>query len=231
MSIPIWPNPTGEVFLRNFDQGVIDSLGATPDQSVPEDPAFVLYIPGVSDPTNRVTVYMNNPEQIYKMKRFPLISIQREDPTLALQRWMGVGQLEARFGVSGTGLVIGWVSGFTQYVSKPQATPYDFTYNITCMDRYENQVQPILKQVLKSFPQIGKLYVKDSLGLQRTYEARSEGSLTPLKENIDAVNRIVSYTVTVRVDGEMDLTSAVTTTAVTGFDIRTRVLKNPNARQ
>jgi len=225
MSIPIWDKQTGEVFLRNFDQGVIDTLGATPDASVPDDPCFALYIPGVSDPTNRVTVYMNNPEQIYKMKRFPLISILREDPTIALQRWMGVGQLEARYGVSGTGLVIGGVSGFTQYVSKPQATPFDFTYNITCMDRYERNVQPILLQVLKSFPHIGKLFVKDSLGLQRTYEARSEGSLTPLKENVDPVNRIVSYTVTVRVDGEMDLTSAISTSAVTGFDITTRPLK------
>jgi len=225
MSIPIWNNPTGEVFLRNFDQGVVDSLGALPDASVPEDPCFALYIPGVSDPTNRVTVYMNAPESIFKFKRFPLISITRQDPTLALQRWMGVGQLESRFGVSGTGIVIGGVSGFTQYMSKPQATPYDFTYDILCMDRYETTVQPILRQVLKTFPQIGKLFVKDSLGLQRTYEARSEGSLVPVKENVDPVNRIVSYTVTVRVDGEMDLTSAVTRTAVTGFDLTTRPLK------
>ena len=223
MPIQVWPNQTGEVWVRDFDYGVLNGLGATLNVEWTEKrkrPTFAIQLGPKTATESLVPVFFNDPEMIYKERHAPSILIQREDITPALQRWMGIGQLEYRAGVSGTGVVLtNGTSGFAQYVSKPQAMPYDFLYTITCFDRYEGNVQYLLKQVLKSFPPIGKIYVTDSMGLLRTYESRSEGSIPSPREIIDPVNRFVSYTISVKVDGEIDLTDPVVSDAVTGFNL------------
>lgn len=199
--------------------GIMAAIGGAIDTSNQCDPTYAVNIPGASE--TKVPIFFNQPEMIYKARQAPSILIQRDDFTPALNRWMGVGQLEYRAGVPGTEyLAINGVSGFTQYVSKPQAMPYDFTYTIICFDRLERNVQPIVKQVLKSLPPIGKIFVTDSLGLLRSYEARSEGPIPSPREIVDPVNRFVSYTISVKVDGEIDLTDPVTTNAATGFELR-----------
>lgn len=223
MAIPIWNKKTGEVWVADFDLAMIKGLGGLPDASDADNPCYAVNIPGAS--STKVPIYFNQPEQIYKNRKAPSIIIMRDDLSPALNRWMGVGQLEYRAGVSGTEILINGVSGYTQFVSKPQAMPYDFIYTIVCFDRYERTVQPILKQVLKSFPPIGKLYVTDSLGLLRSYEAKSEGPIPNTKELVDAVNRFVSYTVTVRVEGEIDLTTPTETSGVTGFNLQLHRMK------
>lgn len=218
MSIPIWDKQTGEVWIRDFDTGIMMGLGASIDLCDPNIPTFAVQIPGASQ--TKVPVFFNQPDMIYRKRTSPSIVIMRDDFTPALNRWMGVGQLEYRAGVSGTEFVAAnGVSGYTQYVSKPQAMPYDFTYTITCFDVYEKNVQPIVKQVLKSFPPIGKIYVTDSLNLLRSYESRSEGPIPSPREVVDPVNRFVSYIISVRVDGEIDLTDPVTSGAATGFSL------------
>lgn len=220
--IPIWNKQTGDVWVRNFDEGVLKALGALPDPSDPNDPCYSVVIAPIisTDPAEKVPVYFSQPNMVYRPKKVPSITISRDDFSPALQRWMGVGQLEYRAGVSGTEAVFGnGVSGYTQYVSKPQAMPYDFSYTIVCTHVSDRMVQGLLRLVLKSFPPIGKLFVNDSLGLLRSYEARSEGPIPTTKDSVDAVNRFVSYTVNVRVDGEIDLTSPYSSSSVTGFDL------------
>lgn len=219
MAISVWDKQTGEVWIRDFDEAIMKALGATIDMTNECDPTFAVQINGASE--TKVPVWFNQPEMIYKTRHAPSILIMRDDFTPALNRWMGVGQLEYRAGVAGTEYVASnGVSGFTQYVMKPQAMPYDYVYTIVCFDRAERNVQPIVKQVLKSFPPIGKIFVTDSLGLLRSYEARSDGPIPSPREVVDPVNRFVSYTVSVKVDGELDLTDPVYTNAATGFDIR-----------
>ena len=58
--------------------------------------------------------------------------------------------------------------------------------------------------------------MKDSLGDERVYEAIVE-AVVPLDEVADPSHRVVGFTVTVRVEGELDLFEPKTYKAVAGF--------------
>lgn len=218
MAIPVWNQPTGLVDVRAFDQGVPYSMGAK-SMLDPEHPCYSLPVPFPDGSVQNVSVYFAQPEQIFKKKVYPFITISREfEPVMS--RWMNVGQLEYKVGVAGTGLMINGVSGFSTMTSKIQAFPYDFTYTISCYHRYENLVQPILAKLLKLWPPLGKLFVIDSLGLLRTYEAYMESPIVNLSEIIDSVTRLRGYALTVRVEGELDLIDTpMTLDTVTGVQL------------
>jgi hypothetical protein len=216
--IKIFDQKTGFVFLRNFDEGIFATLGASPDTSNLLDPCYAVSIT-FPDGVKKVPVYFSQPEPIFKKMVFPFITINRDDVALAMHRWMGVGQLEYRAGVSGTQTVINGVSGFASYESKPQAFPHDITYTISMWDRYEAPVQVILQNVLKALYPVGRLLVYDSLKLQRSYEYYWEGSIANLQEIIDPVTRARGYALTIRVEGELDLAQTYSTDAVTGVDL------------
>lgn len=219
MAIRITHHKTGNVFLRSFDQGVLDSLGAAPNPTSLDDPCYSLDV-AFPDGVQKVPVYFSQPEPIFKKMVFPFITVNRDDISLAMHRWMGVGQLEYRHGVSGTQVVIGGVSGFSQHESKPQAFPHDITYTISMWDRYETPVQTILAKVLKVLYPVGRLIVYDSLNLQRSYEYYWEGSIANLQEIVDPVTRVRGYALTIRVEGELDLGNDPSTIgSVSGFDL------------
>lgn len=225
--IPVWNSVVGEVDLRSFDQGVMTTLNAIyGGQSADAVPAPCYTIPVLMpDGTTRyVPAYFDQPEAIFQKMIFPFVSIHREDVVLAMHRWMNVGQLEYKAGVSGTQISVrqsngSVVSGFSSYQAQIQPFPYDIPYTISCFDRYENLVQPILKYILRSFPPLGKLFVSDSLGLPRTYEAYQEGSIANLQELIDPVQRVRGYALSIRVEGELDLADPYTTSAVSGITL------------
>jgi len=215
MAIPVWDQITGSVFIRNFDEGIFRSMGAFPDLSNISDPCYALPIT-FPDGIKQVPVYFAQPESIFKKMIFPFITVNRDDIALAMHRWMGVGQLEYRAGVSGTQKVINGVSGFTAYQMKPQAFPHDITYTISCWDRYESPVQTILLNVLKALYPVGRLIVYDSLKQMRSYEYYWEGSIANLQEIVDPVTRARGYALTMRVEGELDLADPITFGSVSG---------------
>lgn len=208
MSIPIHDQKTGGMFLRQFDSGVLSTLGATPDPSDPVDPCYALHVQFV-DGLRKVPVYFSQPEAIFKKKVFPFVVVNRDDISLAMHRWMGVGQLEYRVRNIDT----------QELTTKPQAFPHDLTYTISVWDRYEPLAQTILKQVLKALNPVGRLLVNDSLGLQRSYEYYWEGSIANLQEIIDPVTRARGYALTIRVEGELDLVDEDTSGTVSGVDL------------
>lgn len=229
MSIKVWDQTTGDVFLRNFDQGVIETLGAENDpnafvmvngQRIP-DPCFKLDVNGTEVP-----VYFSQPEPVFKKKVFPFITVNRDDVTPVMSRWHGPGQLEHKVGASGVVVLPNGVSGYGSSSLKFQAYPYDISYTISCWDRYEASVQPILAKVLRALPPIGRIMVKDSLNLSRSYEYYSEGSIANLQEVIDAATRARGYAITIRVEAELDLLDRITTNAVTGIDLSLFVKKD-----
>lgn len=219
--IPIWDKKTGLVFIDSFDLGVIQTIGRglnlRSDKTDPDLPCFVVDIPGSTAGT--VHIIFGDPDVVFVKKKFPSIIIERSDFSPALERYMGVGQLEYKAGVSGTEAVVNGVSGFWDYETKFQATPYNFTYKITCFDLYERNAHAILLKVLKAFPPTGKLFVRDSLNLERTYEANVEGGVTPSHEIVDASRRVKGYSIDIVVQGEIDLVDTTTTSSVSGVDL------------
>lgn len=221
MTIAIDKNITGTIFIRNYDEGIFSTLGATV-MNTPNGPQYQMTVLGATN--NQVPCYFGKPEQHFQKRVFPMVVVDREmTPNLA--RWMGIGQLQYRAGL-GTPIFVGGVSGlpsvsgYGQYQELFQAFPYDMTYTISCWDRYETPVQLILQKVLKVFPPTSTLNVLDSLGLPRTYEAFNEGGPTELHEALDAVTRIRGYAITVRVLGELDLIDPIVAAAVSGFVLR-----------
>lgn len=226
MTIKIHSQITGSVFIRSFDAGIMETLGAEADpnaveiigsgalaQTVP-NPCYTMLVNG-----QNVRVYFSQPEQIFKKKIFPFITINRDDMSPAMGRWMSVGQLEYK---SPTGVQVvlpNGVSGYSGATSKIQAFPYDIIYTISIWDRYESSVQAILMQVLKALPPIGRVIVYDSLDLERSYEYYTEGGIVNLQEVIDAATRARGYAITIRVEGELDLADPFVSSAVTGFDV------------
>lgn len=234
-----YSKPTGEVFIRNYDEGVMAWFGATVQTvSIPpagvgagrnahicERSGYFVDIAG-ANPT-KVPVIWNNPEQIYEQKIYPSYQISRDSVTAAMQRWHSVLQLEYVAGVSGTEEVIQvgsqMVSGFRQIEKKAQAIPYDISYTISAYARYEHEALPMLKHILRRFPPYSRIFVIDSLGDSRSYTVFSDSDVQDNSEYVDVADRLKSYSISIRVEGELDLADPVVLN--TAIDFQTSIEK------
>lgn len=213
----------GRVTLRSFDQGLVETLGATVDSSRSR---YVLKLPNLDTRENYpgVVVTFANPEPVFTEEILPLIFVRREDITPAMNRWHpGTEQFRAP-GDGALPIQIGTRTGFSANKSVQQAAPFDITYSINIMAKHRggeqiaglrNQVNRLFEHVMRTFQPYGVLILKDSLGDERTYEAFMEAT-SPLDEVADTTDRVVGFSVTVRVEGELDLLDPVTYKAVAG---------------
>lgn len=219
---------TGQVFIRNYDQGVIETLGGFIDlytngsfggsSDVPaSNPAlksggckkmYFINVPGVT-PQN-VPVVFNKPFQALNAYMLPMFLITRLDGTPALERWHSVGQNQYRIGVPGTEETVilangDTVSGYGEYEELVQAFPFDLPYQINVLARYEHQAIPMLKRVLSVYKPYSKLLIKDSLCSTRSYTVFNENGFSDISEIIDINDRMKAYSIEIRIEGELDL--------------------------
>lgn len=215
-------NKVGLVSIRDFDLGLVSTLGAVTDLTDKTAPSYVLDMSG-ADATQRVKIFFAQPEQIFRMKIYPFITINRDEISPALNRYMGVEQKDYRIGVSNAQITAHGKSGYAQFENKLSAQPFDITYTLSCFDRYEGSAQAILNRLLRIFPPIGKLNVIDSLQVARTYDCYFEGGVVNLQEAVDPVTRVRGYAISLRVEAELDLADPFVTNAVTDFGIGFRL--------
>lgn len=204
--------PTGSVFVRNFDQGIIETLGAV----VREDVLTSLgtrrtgyWIDEVFTAPTAVPVIFNNPEQIFEKKIYPSYLITRNNIEPDLARWLSVAQIEYRAGVSGTDDVIDGVSGFSQVETKAQAWPTSLYYSVSCYARYEHEAVPMLRRLMKVFKPYSKMSLLDSLGEVRDYTVFAQAGASDIGEFVDVADRLKAYALDLRIEGELDLTDPV----------------------
>ena len=226
--------PTGNVFIRNFDQGVIEEMGAVVRTDVLPSLGNRLrrgyWIDEIFTDPVAVPVIFNNPEDIYEKKIYPSYLITRTTPyEPALVRWQSVKQLEYKAGVSGTeesisGLGFDTVSGYSEIEVKQQAWPVDIYYSIACYARYEHEAIPMLKRLLKTFSPYSKISLLDSLGEDRTYTVFAETAPQDIGEFIDVADRLRWYSLDIRVEGELDVQEPVRLTTVRTIANRTHRL-------
>lgn len=210
-------SPTGSVFLRNFDQGIIETLGAV----VREDtiPSLGLRRRGYwidetfTSPT-AVPVIFNNPEPIFEKKIYPSYLIRRNSSEPDLIRWHSVKQLEYIAGVSGSESVSGGVSGFGSVEVKAQAWPFNIYYTISCYARYEHEAIPMIRRILKVYRPYSKIDLVDSLNEARSYSVFNETGIQDIGEFVDVADRLKAYSCDIRVEGELDLNDPVTRSTV-----------------
>ena len=241
---------TGQVFIRNFDQAVIETLGGYVDivgalaagnalggngnllgdstQSGTCRKSYFIDIP--SAVPSQVPVTFSKPFATFSEKFLPMFVVARTSVVPAMTRWHSVGAIQYRYhsanavfehAVLANNQV---VSGWSEYEELPQAMPFDLTYTITAMSRYEHEAIAMLKKLLSTYKPYSMILLKDSLGAIRTYTTFNENGFTDNSELLDITNRTKSYAVEIRIEGELDLSDPETNPSVLEIIERTSIL-------
>lgn len=213
--------PNGTVTLRSFDQGIVESLGAR----VNGDKYYVT-VDGVELAPGEpgIPVHFMYPEDMYANFRYPAFVISRDDISISFQR---IHPFQAQYRAPAkTALPVkvqtpsGERSGFDRMSSRLDATPYDITYTINIYQSLRGgyggrkAANMMLDHVLRIFPAYGQVFVPDSLGAYRSYEAFNEG-IANLDDVAGVSERLIQFAVTVRVEAEYDLADETTSRTVT----------------
>lgn len=222
--------PCGQVSIRDFDVGVIRTLGTTAFDAVTGKYAAGEYITTLTgscppDGLPGVPVVFGNPEDVFKNYTDPMILVTRGDISPALDRWHP-GTLQ--YNAAGDGAQIAninlpggsSVTGFDRAEVMGQAWPFDIMYTVSVRARFRgagqrtNTADTLIRHVMRTYPPYGKVDVTDSIGDLRGYEAFNEGIATvdTLEEIRD---REIGFAITLRVEAELDYKDAHTVRTVT----------------
>jgi len=226
--------PTGNVFIRNFDQGVIEEMGAVIRvDTIPDGTGRLrngYWIDEVFTAPTAVPVIFNNPEDVFEKKIYPSYLVTRNTPfEAANQRWHSVKSIEYLAGVPGTEETVSGapgmgsfpaVSGYGQVEVKQQAWPVDIYYGVACYARYEHEAIPMLRRILKTFSPYSKIKVFDSLGEARSYTVFAESGAQDIGEFVDIADRLKAYSMDIRVEAELDVQEPVVRDTVKLVDNR-----------
>jgi hypothetical protein len=214
----------GTVSIRDFDQGIIETMGA-----FVEDQRYWLSIPGIDPPPGRpgVLVTFSYPETEFKSFVVPLVLIRRDDISPAMERWHP--GTEAYRTPPATALPVKLPDDDTVHANKEghdrrevgvQAMPFDISYTISVLAHYRGapgqrgQVQAIFHHVLKTYGPYSTVLLYDSLGDPREYHTFTE-STSVLDEHSEIADRIIGLAISLRVEAELDLYEPSTFKTVT----------------
>ena len=178
----------GYVYERDFDLALVLQLGAVLNNSV-TPPRYE--IQGLCDVA--IPVYFDNPSNVVAKQKVPSIVIHRNDPTFSEQRW----------NFHGNGYYTYDQQGNAEF--KRVAFPYDINYDINVLSLNRNtnlKMRHYIRQKIP--PKDVVLKVIDSINTERLYEIYevSEGDISEL---LDATGRIIAFTYSMRVEGELDV--------------------------
>lgn len=195
------PN-TGQVWVRDFDLGVVLQLNPV----LVDNNYFVEFSSGLSSSSGtQVPIVFDKPEQVYEIRSYPFIHVKRDSMEPALERWHSYGHQDYIAGVPGTEHVVDGETVYDQVEAKPQAWPYDINYTISCYSRYEYEAQTILRHIMRRFRPRLYITVVDTLSENRYYTFFSDGAVNDIGEIVDVAERLKGYSISVKVEGEIDL--------------------------
>ena len=220
---------TGDVWIKDFDRGVITSLGARINNT---GDMYVIDIPGVLPPPptdgidfDGIPVYFAFPDEVIDPKVLPSFVVRRDDFSQAMSRWHPGNQqyripspnsMPVTVSNPITGNLI--ATGADAYESKGQAVPYDLLYTIQIRARYRNNLKgasmEMLRWTMRRFQPYTTVYIKDSLGDLRSYTAFMESS-TALDTKPDVAGRENNFNISLRIEGELDLNDPSVNKALT----------------
>jgi len=224
---------TGFVWIRDFDAGMLTTLGGVRPTDPKEGDHYRVTLPKLPAEERNVPIYLVNPEQTLVDYVIPRFVIRRSSMEPALNRWMPITEEYRCPGPSGVPITInnpagptstgpsqGTIDGHTTYESKIQAWPFDITYEIEAWARFENFAQVMLFHLLRTFQPLGSVMcLVDSLGDTRQYDAFAETGPSKLDDVVGMTDRVIAYNYSVRVTGEIDLVDEVESPAATQFNV------------
>lgn len=219
----------GIVTLRDFDEGVFRTLrGAIVDRgwyinfaTSTAVPPAVAQLGAKAEPARGVPLIFYNPEDELSKYRAPFILARRTSIEPALQRFHP-GQKQYR--VAGVGSVqrqVGTRTGPSSTEELEQAEPYDISYDVVIVGKWRgvgentgqaHQINDLLRYVLRCFKP-GSFLVRDSVGDIRQYEVFTE-SVSDNDDVLDIGDRSLGYSVTIRVQAELDILDPATESTI-----------------
>jgi len=201
---------TGIVFLRDFDEGMIRTAGG---ELIPHEfdgetvQVYAVRIDNVLGPDEYggyIPIYFQEPEATYQNELLPNIVVSRTALNHAPQRRNPGGrEYYTPAATSKTVTSSGGVQGPSALEIKQWADPYDIMYEVHIRARLRTQADLMLRKVGQKFGPYGQVYFIDSVGAERGYYAFQE-SLDTLDEIVDVADRTLGWTISLRVEGELD---------------------------
>lgn len=199
------------VFLRDFDEGIVRTMGSElieieRDGETVQD--YALRVDGVNGPDEYggyVPIIWQNPEDVYQEGLLPHVAVARTSITQAMSRWQPGGrEYMVRAAVATDKKVVATGQLMPSHVEiKRWAYPYDIAYEIHLRARNRWQADKMLRQIGRKFWAYGQIYMRDSEGDERGYYAFQE-SVDSLDEIVDIADRLIGWTISVRCEAELD---------------------------
>lgn len=215
--------PTGSVGLRNFDEGVVETL----KPEILEGNYYLTKVPHVYPPPGSpgIPIIFSHPEDLFERYKLPVVVIRRDDISPALSRWHPGMETYRAPAVNAVPLEVMLADstvlrGYSRYEVQQQAVPFDITYTVSILARHRgfgkgspgttgegsprNQVNQLFDYVLRIYQPYSHVRVRDSLGDDRSYAVFME-STSHLDEVAEVTERVIGFALTIRVEAELDL--------------------------
>ena len=212
----------GEVWLRHYDLGVIETLGA----KLIGDRYFLPELNDFDPPPGLpgFPVVFSHPEEILQSHKVPVVMVRRDDFSYQMNRWHP-GTVTYRVPAIGTLPVVSPfptdpyvpARGAAKYEQHKQSMPFDLLYTVSILAKSRESMaaaQSILHYVMKIYQVYCRLLVRDSLGDIRSYEAFSD-QVSPVDQASEIANRMIGFTLSLRIEGELDINDPEVYNAVT----------------
>lgn len=187
---------------------------------------YYVTVDGVEPPVGEpgIPIHFAFPEDFFANFRYPAFVVTRDDISISFQRIHPFQQQYRSTAQTAIPVVVqtpaGPVTGYDRMSMRADAAPYDLTYTLNIYNSLrggfggKQAANRMLDHVLRIWPVYGQVWVKDSLGAYRSYEAFNEGMVN-LDDIAGVSERLIQFAVTIRVEAEYDLSPETTSRTVT----------------
>jgi hypothetical protein len=200
---------------KHFDEAVFRKIGGElvdvvwPDGSRRYYAARVVGVDGPDRFNGMIPVIYRNPEERVMDYLLPCFCVVPGAPDPDPARMQGAME-GTRAPASGaavktiTRMSGEVVSGYDAYTTTSPAWPFNLPYEIECRGKKKGQERDMFLHLLKTFPLNRGFVVATVDGDSRSYSAFLDGT-SDLTEIADVVNRVPGKSISIRVEGEIDL--------------------------
>ena len=227
----------GTMFLRQYDQGLIETLGAELIEVVKDGErsrAYAIDLRGMRciGPDiygGKIPVMFGPPDPVMEPYLLPVVIVRRGDPVPDWVRWEpgGTAYKLPADGAKETSVSIGTngdtASGYDKYETRKKEVPFNIPYDIELRSTKQWQKSVLLQHALKKlFPR--SLFVIDTAGNDRTY-AFDLDSTASADDLADVSDRTLVQIVSITVFAGLDIREPLVWTAAQSLmELNTEVL-------